>query len=115
MSSSGGGGNGYKYYDYLKKYDAHFLNKYESWTHQHWGRRSNYLQLLYFRAYSLFTSRAPVLPNIKVKKPFLYVACVVCLADIWGTWIFQEVYNKYMPWKWVYYQPYFKESCIQME
>ena len=113
MSSEGGKKN---YYDYLKKYDAHFLNKYESWSHAQWGRKSNFLQLLYFRAYSLFVGgRSILVPHIKLKSAFMMVCAGICLADIYGVWIYQEMYNKYMPWKWVYYQPYFKDSCRLME
>jgi hypothetical protein len=113
MSSGGGKRN---YYDYLKKYDAHFLNKYESWGHASWSRRSNYLQLLYFRAYSLWTGgRSIFLPHIKLKSAYMMLCAGVCITDIYGIWIYQEMYNKYMPWKWVYYQPYFKDSARMME
>jgi len=114
MSQNGNGG-GYKYYDYLNKYDARFLNKYQSWGHHLWNRRSNYLQLLYFRAYSLYTGRNILLPHMKLKKPYMLISALICVADIYGSWIFQEMYNKYVPWKWTYYQPYFKESCLLME
>ena len=113
MSSEGGKKN---YYDYLKKYDTHFLNKYESWSHAQWGRKSNFLQLLYFRAYSLFVGgRSILVPHIKLKSAFMMVCAGICLADVYGVWIYQEMYNKFMPWKWVYYQPYFKDSCRLME
>src|SRR5690348_3025108 len=109
MSSSGRK----NYNDYLNKYNAHFLNKYQSWSHYSWGRKSNFLQLLYYRAYTLNTGgRAPFLPHVKLKSPFIMLCALVCMADIYGVWIYQEIYNKYMPWKWVFYQPYFKESCV---
>ena len=104
-----------KYYDYLKKYDAPFLNKYESWAHFNWGRRSNYLQLLYFRAYSLLTGRNIILPHLKLKSPWLWMAAVVAFADVWGVWIYQEMYQKYQPWKWTYYQPYFRPEAMALE
>ena len=107
---------GNNYNDYLKKYDAHFLNRYQSWHHHAWGRKSNYMQLLYFRAYSLWTGgRSIFLPGYKLKSAFMMIGAGVCMADIWGVWFFQEMYNKYQPWKWIYYQPYYKDQCRLME
>jgi hypothetical protein len=103
------------YYDYLKKYDARFLHKYESGTHLSWGRRSNFLQLLYFRAYSLMTGRNMWIPHMKIKSWFYNLGTLICLADIWGIWYFQEIYNKYSVQKWVYYQPYLKKETMLME
>ena len=81
MSSEGVKKN---YYDYLKKYDAHFLNKYESWAHAQLSRRSNFLQLLYFRAYSLFVGgRSIFVPHIKLKSLFMMVCIGICLADVY--------------------------------
>ncbi len=102
----------YKYYDYLKRYDAAFLNKYESWAHHSWSRRSNFLQLLYFRAYALFTGRTILMPHLKAKSWFTYISCLICIFDIWGVWVFQEIYNKYSVQKWVYYQPYFRSETM---
>lgn len=101
----------YNYYDYLKKYDAGFLNKYESWGHANWSRRSNFLQLLYFRATTLMTGRIHIMHGIKLKGWYYTLSVLVCLADIYGIWFYQEIYNKYAYWKWVYYQPYFKNEC----
>lgn len=95
-----------KYYDYLKNYDTRFLNKYESWTHSSWGRRSNFLQLLDYRGYSLMTGRNIFLPGFKLKGWFFTFGSIICMADIWGIWFFQEIYNKYTPQKWTWYQPY---------
>jgi hypothetical protein len=113
MSHSGRDKN---YNEYLNKYDTSFVNKYQSWSHHAWGRKSNFLQLVYFRAYLFNTgSRAPFLPHLKFKNSFNIFCAIICMADIYGVWIYQEIYNKYMPWKWTMYQPYFKESCILME
>ena len=105
----------YKYYDYLKKYNSHFVNRYENWSHLSWGRKSNYLQLLNLRAYTLMTQRSILLPGMKLKAPFFMLGCMVCLADIWGMWFFFTVYNKYSPQKWVFYQPYLKGDMTLME
>ena len=103
-----------KYYDYLKKYDAPFLNKYESWSHYQWGRRSNYMQLLYARAYYLYSGRGILMHGWKIKHPFVWCGTVVCIADVFGIWFYQEMYNKMTPWKYVYYQPEWKnESTLQ--
>lgn len=104
-----------KYYDYLKKYDSHFLNKYESWSHFSWGRRSNFLQLLYYRAYTLTTGRQILMPHLKLKSPFQWLCILVCLADVYGIWFFQEIYNKYTVHKQVYYQPYMKPDMVFQE
>jgi hypothetical protein len=101
-----------KYYDYLKNYDAKFLNKYESWSHHSWGRRSNFMQLLYFRCYSLFTGRNILLPHLKLKSPYIWICVGVSMADVWGIWFYQEIYNKYYPWKWTYYQPYMRGDIL---
>ncbi len=108
--------SGKNYYDYLKKYDPNFLNKYQSWSHYAWGRKSNFMQLLYFRAYTFNVGgRAPFLPHLKLKLPYVLVCSLLCMWDVYGVWIYQEVYNKYMPYKWVFYMPYYKESCLLME
>jgi len=108
--------SGKNYYEYLKKYDTHFLNKYQSWSHYSWGRKSNFLQLLYFRAYTLNCGgRVPFLPHLKLKAPFVYICAGICMFDLYGVWISQEIYQKFMPWKWTFYQPYFKEACVMME
>ena len=106
----------YKYYDYLKKYDAAFLNKYESWFHYSWGRKTNFNQLLKYKAYLMWTGgRTIFIDGTKLKTSYAYLAGLICIADIWGVWFFQEMYNKYQPWKWIYYQPYYKEECKSME
>ena len=104
-----------KYYDYLKKYDSHFLNKYESWTHYAWGRRSNFLQLLYYRAYTLVTGRQIFMPHLKLKSPYQWICLMICLADVYGIWYFQEISNKYTVHKQVYYQPYMKPQMVFQE
>jgi hypothetical protein len=105
----------YKYYDYLKKYNAPFLNKYENWTHTHWGRRSNYQQLLDYRAYSLMTGRPIFLYGWKFKSWYFMLCAVISFADIWGVWYFQEIYNKYYPWKYTYYTPEWKKEMTLLE
>lgn len=108
--------NNYKYYDYLKKYDAAFLNKYESWFHHSWGRRSNFTELLHYKSYGLYTGgRAIFVQGTRLKSIFVLIGAIICNADIWGVWFYTDIYNKFMPWKWINYQPYFKEELKFME
>ena len=105
----------YKYYDYLKKYDARFLNKYENWLHYENGRKSNFLRLLGYRAYSLMTGRPIMMDGVKIKQWFYIFCSLICLADVWGIWYYQEIYNKYYPWKYTYYTPDWKNEMTLLE
>jgi len=100
----------YKYYDYIKNYRADFLNKYESWNHSSWGRKTNYTQLLNYRAYSLMTGRPILFYGIKIKGWFYMFGTLICLCDVYGIWWFQEMHNKYSSKKWIYYQPYLRKE-----
>lgn len=101
-----------KYYDYLKKYDTHFLNKYENWSHFNWGRKSNFLQLLYTKSYLTYNGRNIFMHGYKFKSWFVWVGSVVCVTDIYLIWIYQEMYNKLYPWKWTLYMPYYRSECM---
>ncbi len=105
----------YKYYDYLKNYNASFLNKYENWLHHENGRRSNFKRLLDYRAYSLLTGRPMFMYGFKLKSWYYVLCSLMCLADIWGVWYFQEIYNKYYPWKYTFYTPEWKTEMTQLE
>ena len=47
----------YSYYDYVKNYDARFLNKYQSGTHWFSGRGSNFHELLRLKAIRMKSNR----------------------------------------------------------
>jgi hypothetical protein len=105
----------YKYYDYLKKYDAHFLNRYENWAHHNWSRRSNFQRLLDYRAYSLATGRAFFMYGLKFKGWYYWACALLSFADIWGVWYFQDIYNRYYYWKYTYYTPDWKKELTLLE
>lgn len=105
----------YKYYNYLKKYTPAFLNRQESWTHFTWGRKSNYLDLLNYRSTTLMIGRNILNEQMKIKGWFFFFGAVICMADIWGIWYFQEIHQKYSTRKWVYYQPYLKPEMMFTE
>ena len=105
----------FKYYDYLKKYTPMFLNQHESWTHYTWGRKSNYLTLLSYRAYTLMTGRDILLEGIKIKGWYYTFGALICIADIWGVWYFQDIHQKYSTRKWVYYQPQMAPEMTYIE
>ena len=105
----------YKYYDYIKNYDVGFRNKHENWTHYAWGRKTNFSQLLHFRAYSLMTGRPILWKGLKIKGWFYMFGTLICVMDVWGIWYFQEMHNKYSSKKWVYYQPYLRPEMTFLE
>lgn len=100
------------YYDYLKRYNADYLNKHESWAHYSWGRGSNFMQLQKFRSFSLLTNRAYVMPGLRFKGFFYFAGALLCIADVYGIWYFQEIYNKYSSFKWTLYQPWYHKECM---
>lgn len=91
------------YYDYIKKYNAQFLNNYTSWTHFSWGRGSNFMQLLNFRAFNLNTNRVSLVPGYKIKSTPSVLIGIYCLIAVYGIWISQDIYNRFSPRKATYY------------
>lgn len=100
----------YGYYNYLKKYSPEFLLKHESWKHEAWSRRSNFLQLLNTKGAHVLTSRVFFLPGIRFKTIWYVLGGLLCCVDVWGIWYFQEIYNKYTIHKWTNYQPWFHQQ-----
>ena len=63
----------------------------------------------------LLARRKIITFSVGVLITFVYICAGICMFDLYGVWISQEIYQKFMPWKWTFYQPYFKESCVMME
>lgn len=63
----------YSYYDYIKQYDAKFLNKYQSHTHWWAGRGSNFLELLRLKSVRLKSNRNWMWVDVRYGWKFLYI------------------------------------------
>lgn len=104
---------GYSYYDYLKKYNAEFLSRYELRNHVAFGRKSNFLQLLNTKAALMLTNRALIIPKVRSKAFLYYFLAGYCIVGYYGIWYFQEIYNKYTHHKWTMYQPYMHSQLMK--
>lgn len=106
----------YSYYKYLRNYSPHFINKYENWSHFSWGRKTNFTQLQLFRSYILLTNKMTIIPGYRTKSKFYYAGAILCVADLWGIWFYQEIYNKYTFHKWTHYQPWMhKDTAVSKD
>jgi hypothetical protein len=101
------------YYSYLKKYNPHFINRYENWAHGSFARGSGFKNLQFFRAYIMLTNHMTILPGYRFKSFFFYAGALMCVFDLWGIWISQEMYNKYTAHKWNHYQTWFHKDCYE--
>ena len=100
----------HNYYNYLTKYSPRFLVKHESWTHEAWSRRSNFLQLLNTKSAHILSSRTHFMTGYKFKTSWYIYGAIMCIADVYGIWYFQDMYNKYTAHKWTNYQPYMNQQ-----
>lgn len=84
--------NTYSYYDYLNKYDARFLNKYQSHTHWVSGRGSHFMELLRFKARRVKNDKNFVWFDVRMGKKFLlmvflpnflFVTFMYALTPVW--------------------------------
>lgn len=102
----------HEYYQFVKKYSPHFLNRYENWAHGALARGSLFNHLQNFRAYIHLTNHMTILPGYRTKASIFYLGAFLCVVDIWGIWYSQEIYYKYSIQKWNHYQPWYHKDCF---
>ena len=85
---------GYSYYDYIKNYDASFLNKYQSGNHWWAGRGSNFLEMLRLKAVRLKSNRNWMWFDVRYGTKFLYIFYMPQLFFVSGSYLLTPAFRR---------------------
>jgi hypothetical protein len=82
------------YYDYVKKYDSRFLNKYQSHSHWYAARSSGFMELLRMKAVRLKSNRNWMWFDVRYGVKFLYIFYMPMLFFVAGSYALTPAWRR---------------------